>query len=442
METADRGEEKTSLIQCYLRYALRDSHGNQVSAAEGEGIIDKEYLTIVPKFGEVIPIHLRDIVRVETGDYRMTLSLASGDKLTLSDVGHNYEDFIRVLMDQRNEVTIRDMLMNETVRNPDFEAEFTYQALDMSEVKGLGKVRLYETSLVVMPVNGDVFRIPLSDVAKVMIEDYAVKVDTEFGDRLVLRRMGSELEPFAKALSDASNDLQKRSVSIVKDFLPGIDSLSLRQIAGLMKEGRAAKKEDVDAVDPEAFSRLERALKSAGLEESYGYLRAIGRQEKICIGFKRGLMGDLTGEYVWFLIPIYGHVETGGNVLAMESVLVCEENPAGATYFFRIVSRKAYPDFGMADLDEEDDRLIRTLNRCMIDINFRREPVYLPLERLEEPEYLRYKIALGRLPSLRLIRNLFIGRVVHSSPDQWKKDVDELLHFNTAEKDDSAKWKS
>jgi len=440
MDAPDR-EEKTSLIQCSLRHVLTDSRGNQVQAAEAEGIIDKEYLTIVPKLGEIIPIHLRDVARVEARDYRVILSLASGEKLVLSDLGNNYEDFIRVLRDQRNEVTIKDMLMNETVRNPDFEAEFTYQTLGTPEVKGFCKIRLYETSLVVMSEDGEVFRIPLSDVAKVTIEEYAVKLDTEFGERLVLQRMGSEFEPFTKALSDASNDLQKKSVSIIKDFLPGIDSYSLRKIAGLMKEGRAARKEDIIAIDPEAFGKLESRLKAAGLEESYGYLKALGRQEKICIGFKRGLVGDLTGEYVWFLVPIYGHANTGGNVLAMESVLVGEENPVGATYFFRIVSRKAYPDYGVAELDEENDRLVRTLNRCMIDINFRREPVYLPLERLDEPEYLRYKIALRRLPSLRLIRNLFIGRVMHSSPDQWRRDVDELLRFNTTEKDDSAKWK-
>lgn len=440
MEASDR-EEKTSLIQCSLRHVLTDSRGNQVLAAEAEGFIDKEFLTIVPKLGQIIPIHLRDVARLEGRDYRVTLSLASGEKLVLSDLGSNYEDFIRVLRDQRNEVSIRDMLMNETVRNPDFEAAFTYQTLDTPEIKGLGKIRLYETSLVVISEDGEVFRIQLSDVAKVVVEDYIVKLDTEFGEKLVLQRMGSEFEPFTKALSDASNDLQKKSVSIVKDLIPGIDSYSLRKIADLMKEGRAAKKEDICAIDPEAFGKLESTLKSAGLEESYSILKALGRQEKISIGFKRGLMGDLTGEYVWFLVPIYGNANTGGNVLAMESVLVGEENPGGATYFFRIVSRNAYPDCSVAELGEETDRLVRILNRCMIDINFRREPIYLPLERLDEPEYLRYKMALARLPSLRLIRNLFIGRIMHSSPDQWKRDVDTLLHFNTTEIEDAAKWK-
>jgi hypothetical protein len=42
---------------------------------------------------------------------------------------------------------------------------------------------------------------------------------------------------------------------------------------------------------------------------------------------------------------------------------------------------------------------------------------------------------------LKILRNQFIGRVIHSSFDQWKKDVNSLLDFNAKNKDDSAKWK-
>jgi hypothetical protein len=63
----------------------------------------------------------------------------------------------------------------------------------------------------------------------------------------------------------------------------------------------------------------------------------------------------------------------------------------------------------------------------MMAINFRREPIYLKDEDLEKPEYLKYKTAVGRIPELKLIRQLFAGRVVHSSPEEWKNNVDELV---------------
>jgi Txe/YoeB family toxin of Txe-Axe toxin-antitoxin module len=154
-------------------------------------------------------------------------------------------------------------------------------------------------------------------------------------------------------------------------------------------------------------------------------------------------MGDLTGEYIWFLMPIYSISEKDyGNAMAMEATEATGEESVGkATYFFRIVSRTDYTNYTSPEkLDEETDRFIKRINRCMIDINFRREPIYLPDERLDEPAYFKYKIATQRIPSLKLLRSLYIGRVIHASPEQWKNDVMDLLRFNVKTQDDYAKW--
>ena len=76
----------------------------------------------------------------------------------------------------------------------------------------------------------------------------------------------------------------------------------------------------------------------------------------------------------------------------------------------------------------------------MIDINFRREPIYLPDEKLDEPEYWRYRFSIQKLPALQTLRQLFIGRVIHSSTEQWQKDVMDLLRFNISTKEDTARW--
>jgi hypothetical protein len=106
------------------------------------------------------------------------------------------------------------------------------------------------------------------------------------------------------------------------------------------------------------------------------------------------------------------------------------------------VGENTHCDFkAIEELDEETDKLIRRINRCMLDINFRREPIYLPDERLEEADHIKYKIALQRIPSLQLLRAMYIGRVIHSSPEQWKSDVIELLRFNLTTQDNAIKWK-
>jgi hypothetical protein len=105
------------------------------------------------------------------------------------------------------------------------------------------------------------------------------------------------------------------------------------------------------------------------------------------------------------------------------------------------VSRVDYLNYqNIEDLHREVDTLITRINRCMLAINFRREPIYLPNERLAEPQYQKYQYAIATIPELRELRNLFIGRVIHSSYDQWKQDVLDLLKLNTNVVDDSIRW--
>lgn len=198
-----------------------------------------------------------------------------------------------------------------------------------------------------------------------------------------------------------------------------------------MKEGKAVRKEEISDI----WEALEKRIRSAGIKDAYDYLASLSKKEQIRIGIKRGLMGGLTGDYIWFLIPLPAR-----NAVAMEAAQISgevaegEEGKGRATYFFRITGRKEFN--GRA----EPDRAVDGINRGLVEINFRREPVYLPDERLEEPRYQKYRFSIAKLPGLRFLREAFIGRVVHADPEQWKKNVVELLEFNVKAKSDREKW--
>ena len=195
----------------------------------------------------------------------------------------------------------------------------------------------------------------------------------------------------------------------------------------------------------------------------YQYLKSIAREEKIAIGMKRGLMGDLTGNYLWLLIPIYGKDPRFGNAIVLEAVRLPSDpnekqsqeegmllegegdkaTAGNATYVFRIVGRKDIA--GLAgnekELDVRIDSMISRINQLMLDINFRREPIFLSDELLKtEPKYARYKYATQKIRSLKDLRELFVGRIIHSSFEQWKADIENLLSFNRSTNDDNAKW--
>ena len=74
------------------------------------------------------------------------------------------------------------------------------------------------------------------------------------------------------------------------------------------------------------------------------------------------------------------------------------------------------------------DAAIRELNRALVLLNFRREPIYLPDDSLTlQPCYRRYAIACRKIPELRRLRASFLGRAFHTSPPAWQKQVDGLL---------------
>jgi hypothetical protein len=462
--TSDEETEEIA-IECQMNYALLDENSKQTASGECKGTVSKEYLTIIPKFGTVLPFHLREIEALEGAGFKLTLPMFSRETLVLFNLGDCFEDFQRVLGNLRNEVIIKDLLMNETIIKPDVNTDFTYTDEKGNEKqRGPTRVRLYETGMVIIPQTGEFLRVPYGDIKDVSEGDYSVKIGTERGDRFLFQRMSSEYDSFVKQFSVIYGELQKKAISSLKALYPPIDSVSLRKAAAIMREGKAAKRADIEIVNPKLWMELEKRITSAGLNESYAFLKELGAPEKTAIGFKRGLMGDLTGEYIWFLIPIYGAPDKGyGNSIAMEAAEIAgkpketeEEKTEGtnktkgkeekettgkATYFFRMVGRREYPAVTNEQLDSNVDELIKVINRCLLDINFRREPIYLPDDRLDEADYVKYRIALRKIPSLKLLRDIFIGRVIHASPQQWKNDVWELLRFNVATQEDSAKWK-
>jgi hypothetical protein len=147
----------------------------------------------------------------------------------------------------------------------------------------------------------------------------------------------------------------------------------------------------------------------------------------------------MTGDYIWFLVPVFSlNPAEPGNAIAMEASSM--EGSGRATYFFKIVSRQGYKNYkNLDDLQNDADKAIRRINRCMSIINFRREPIYMSDDQMALPENIKYRYAVNKIPALHELRRAFIGRVAHYSLQQWQEDILELLKFNV-ENPDEKKW--
>ena len=442
-------------------YSLKERASADIVTGEAAVKLEEQTLSFAPRSGEAIFFSLVDIINVVPADYRVSLDLSSGEKIAIYDLGYKFEDFVRTLFALRNEMVLKYLLMNEAVKKSGTRAEVAYvNAQGEQEFFEHCEPRLYETSLILIPSVDDPVRIPYSDILRVNDKDYSLEIATESGENIRLSKMGSEFDNIRKGLADAMNELALKTQSTLKWAFPALDPVSTRNAARFMKEGRAAKRVDIESVSPELWSSLEKKAAQAGIGKEYEHLKSLSQQDRVCIGIKRGLMGDLTGDHLWLLFPIYSSdPQRPGNALAMEVArlqssdtdadLVGEnrdqmsQGGGNATYFFKISSRKDYPKAvkDMTQMHKGVDRLIVNVNRLMLDINFRKEPIYLSDERLKEPQYSRYFYAVSKIPSLKALRGLFIGRVIHSSFEQWKSDVSDLLKFNVTAESDDIKWK-
>jgi hypothetical protein len=423
------------VMTCSADYLLSGEDGQETARGQAQAQLDEENLSILPQFGEALRIPLRHISLITQPGYTIELALTSKEKLTLSKLGRGLEDLFRGTSKLRNEMLLADMLMNETVVKSAVQADFIHRdSAGREKEKGTCEPRLYETALVVITDRGDLHRLPYSDIARVREEPLAVAVDMEGGESFAFSRMGKELDPWKRSLAEAMNALTVKVQASLQDLLLTTDPSAVRRLARLMKEGRAARRLDIEAVSTGLWARLEKKLEAIGLTDEYAFLKSLADEKRMCIGVKRGLMGDLTGEYVWFLAPIYGtNPKQPGNAIAMEAAAAGEGEGSGrgsgkATYFFRVAAPADYAGLKTpGELEGAVDRAITRINRCLLAINFRREPVYLSDEQMWEPRYARYQFAVQKIPELRELRGLFMGRVVHSSPEQWRQDIRSLL---------------
>jgi hypothetical protein len=426
-------------MEAKLRFSLADLLGKVVSMGDATATLGADSLILTPVSGGPLNLSLRDFSSIEEGEYRISIQLRPSGSLLLFNAGFKYEDLVRSLFRAVNELELKDLLMDERLLKQGVAADGTYVT---STRRSLGRceVRLYETAIVVMPERIGLLRLKFRDVLGTDVEDLRLHVKLESGETLELEKLGRELDPLRKMLSDSVSDLSAKAQAMVKDAHPSADLASVLRASHLLKDGKTAKRQDLEQACTGLWTALEKKLSGYGIGEEYAFLKGISNPDLVRIGIKRPLHAEEAQDYVFFLAPIFSTDDKkGGNALAFEAS--SGEDEGRATYFFRIWSRRDYPLSDAKVMELQADHFTQELAEGLNAINFRREPIYLTEEALNAPERSRYRYAIMRLPQLRLLRERFIGKVMHSSPEQWREDVASLLTFNVTQKEDIATWK-
>jgi len=414
------------MLACPLKIKTRHAED------EAEAILTDQGIELRSKYGGALTYSYRDVSDVVAEDYKVILVIGD-ERLELYHLGRKYDDFVRILIRQRNEMILSDLLMKERVLRAGISAACT-MVLD-SEITQLGncELRLCNTALLIIPEYHDPVRVLFSFISNVREDGYTLHISAETGATYALSKLGREFSSFTAELSQAMNELSAKAQALIRDLTPTAAPAALHQAAQLMWEGKAVKRRDLEKIDPAMWKGLERQLDSVGIRPEYLFLNSLANTDQQCIGFKRELVALANTEYIWFLIPI-----VASNAIVMEAT--SGPQAARATYFFRIAPRTMFSRLGSQELQDLADIALTEINHCMLAINFRREPIYLSDERLLEPKSIKYRQAVARIPELKELRQRFIGRIFHRDPQQWENEVRDLLRFNISITDDASKW--
>jgi len=423
-----------------ITYETKDPQGKTLGSNEGKARLDERTLTFQPTLGKSREIPYFEVMEIIEGDYKITLKLGLGEEVVMKQLGYEYENFLNNLYRLRGELLLRYMLMDEGCIATNIEANYQYVDPNGRRQEGACEVRVYESAVVVLPDKADPIRIPLCYLKSSLREGYAYSLSADVGEVLTLSQMGEKTDFFERSLSNALAGVETRSQGLLSAFKLGVDPAVVRRGAMLLGDGKAASGEEMQTISIQLWKGLEEKLRVVGIGDEYDYLKALSNPGEMRIGIKRGLMGDRTGEYVWFMAPIYSSDPSlPGNAVVLEAA--SDEASGRATYLFRIMNRRDYKTGVLkAQLEDRVASFLHLVNRCLIEINFRREPIYLTEERLMEPEYERYLYAAKRLAGLRVLRDNFIGRVAHSSQEKWRSEISDLLKFNAESVNNLEKW--
>jgi hypothetical protein len=415
---------------------------------------DARTLTLVPQAAPPVAFDLGDVDCIESGDCQIRLSLSTGEDVWLTHFGRAFQDFDRQLRDAHRDRLVACLLVGDLDEQARFNGHVRVGSAG-GDWAGPAEIRLYESNLAVLPDAAVGFQWRLADIDGVEFDAaaYAVVLSRR-GERLTIGRLARRTGELADQVQSRMTALVGRTARTLHALFPFLAPGPFSQAAALLREGASAPIARLAAIHPLIEPALIDKVVDARLKPYVGALADRAAVHGWFTGFKfvrreapdeeretvaaggpgeaagdadadRGEMaapppaldpdvldaGDGLDVLYWFFFP----VAVGGGRAAH---LAWEATSRGgrATYVFRL------------DGGDDVEAAVEALNRGLVALNFRREPVYLDGQTLESDlRYRHYAIAQRKVPDLARVRRAFAGRAIHTTPAAWSRQLDEVL---------------
>lgn len=399
---------------------------------------EKETCIATPSGGIPIAFDLGDVESVSRGEWDMQLTLFTGKTLALRQFGPAFGRMADELTAAWRDRTVQCLLLEDLEELGRFQGSV---ALAPSSDGPLpAEIRIYKSNIAVLPIAGAAVQWRLADVDAIDFDErsYSTTLVSE-ARKLVFTKLAKKTDEFVSTLRGALDEFRERSAEALHQTFPFLDPDRLQRLLTTMPEGRSATIASLAQIHPKLPDALIARAVAPHLKPYFDALRSRAGSGALMAGFKfirpdeeeqspaeeappeaeseQPVDAAVASEpaqtesplFFWFFFPL-------GKVVAWESTT----GTGRATYFFRLAPRETNP----AGVEAAVARFTRGLAL----VNFRREPVHLPDDALEQQErFHRYAIGARKLPDLRALRAAFAGRAIHSTVEKWSAQVDAAV---------------
>lgn len=370
---------------------------------------DKETLTLVPSpagQGDVA-LDLGEILTFRSTDWDVTLGLLGGGELNLHHFGKATSVLVTELGEAWRERVATCLLIGDMRLVEAFTCQVNGQGR-LVQSQEPGHLRLYESNLSFMQSDGAVATLPLARVHAVAFDSQKWEVllsGTGFEWRV--GKLGLRTDMFRRTVEKCVATTRKRCEATLHAALPELPAREVSALVQRWPEGGILSHKELQSFGAAVPSWL---MEHGVSEEQRPYVekllevsRGAGLSQGWYAGYK--LLGRATEEdsevasdcLIWFLCPLKSG--KSGDLVAWEAA----SSQGHATYLFRCGSGQ-----------------LEALNEALVSVQFRREPIYLSAQELQEnAQWKRHWIADQRIPHLSFLRGALHGRLIHSDPASW-----------------------
>jgi len=396
------------------KFQYLDASGTVSSQGPCQFRFDQETAIVTPQSGTPIAFDLGDVDRAVKHDWDFELTLFTGRRIQLKQFGAPFTTMSEELLAAWRDRTVRCLLLE------DLEEVGRYNATAaLGGPPTPAEIRLYKSNIAVLPLDGPAMQWRLAEVDRVSFDEapYAVTLESA-GERLAIAKLAKKTGEFRDNLDGAIGELRTHAAEALHTTFPFLDPDQLQRLVETMPEGRSIPLAALRAIHAKLPDALIAHAVDEHLRPYFDALRSRSAADSLMTGFKftradeektadDGEPAEAEGKkdepalFFWFFFPL-----PGGRV-AWESTT----GTGRATYVF--------------DAPPPVEEAIAHLTRGLALVNFRREPVYLPDDSLEQQQRFRkYAIGCRKLPELRALRAAFRGRAIHTSLEAWTAQVD------------------